>query len=353
MNYKLFKNKKIIITGFNGFKGAWLSIWLSYLGAKLYGISLNNKDKNNHFNLVRNKINLKEFYLDIRDKKKLDKTIKKIKPDFFFHLAAQSIVYKSIKKPTFNWETNVIGFLNVLLSLSNLKKKCVAVMVTSDKCYKNLERTKGYSENDILGGEDPYSASKASSEILFHSFFKTYILNKNPFLRVATARAGNVIGGGDWTEKRLIPDCMKKWLYNKTVIIRKPNATRPWQHVLEALNGYLMLASKMSNDPKLNGQSFNFSSNKIRNESVINFLIKIKKTWPNIKWKIVKEKKFHESKLLQLNNSKAKKKLRWSAKLNLSQTINFLVDWYKNFKKSKKLTYKISLDQIKSFQNKY
>ena len=225
-------------------------------------------------------------------------------------------------------------------------------MVTSDKCYKNLERIKGYSENDILGGEDPYSASKASSEILFHSFFKTYILNKNPFLRVATARAGNVIGGGDWTEKRLIPDCMKKWLYNQTVIIRKPNATRPWQHVLEALNGYLTLASKMSKDPKLNGQSFNFSSNKIRNESVIKFLNKIKIVWPSIKWKIVKEKNFHESKLLQLNNSKAKKILKWSAKLNLNQTIKFLVDWYKHFKKNKNLTYKISLDQIKLFQKK-
>ena len=352
MNYKLFKNKKIIITGFNGFKGAWLSIWLSHLGAKLYGISLKNKDKNNHFNLVRNKINLKEFYLDIRDRKKIDLTIKKIRPDFVFHLAAQSIVYKSITKPTFNWETNVIGFLNILLSLSNLKKKCVAVMITSDKCYKNLERKKGYSENDILGGVDPYSASKASSEILFHSFFKTYILKKNPFLRVATARAGNVIGGGDWTEKRLIPDCMKKWLNNRIVMLRNPHATRPWQHVLEALNGYLILAKKLSQDEKINGQSFNFSSNKIKNETVLNFIKKIKHIWPSIKWKINKQNKFYESTLLQLSNTKAKKVLRWSAKLNLEETINFLVEWYKTYKLDRNSVYKISLKQIKRFQNK-
>jgi len=352
MNYKLFKNKKIIITGFNGFKGAWLSIWLSHLGAKLYGISLKNKDKNNHFNLVRNKINLKEFYLDIRDRKKIDLTIKKIRPDFVFHLAAQSIVYKSIRKPTFNWETNVIGFLNILLSLSNLKKKCVAVMITSDKCYKNLERTKGYSENDILGGEDPYSASKASSEILFHSFFKTYISKKNPFLRVATARAGNVIGGGDWTEKRLIPDCMKKWLNNRIVNLRNPQATRPWQHVLEALNGYLTLAKKLSQDENINGHSFNFSSNKIKNETVLDFIKKIKHIWPSIKWKINKQNKFYESKLLQLSNTKAKKVLGWSAKLNSKETINFLVEWYKSYKLDRNSVYKISLKQIKRFQNK-
>ena len=352
MRFKNFKNKRILITGFNGFKGAWLSIWLSHLGAKLYGISLKNSDKNNHYNLVRKNINLKEFYIDIRDRKKLKKTILKIKPDFVFHLAAQSIVYKSIKKPSFNWETNVIGFLNILLSLSELKKKCVGVLITSDKCYKNLERLKGYSEDDILGGEDPYSASKASSEILFNSFFKTFILNKNPYLRVATARAGNVIGGGDWTQMRLIPDCMKKWLYNKTVIIRKPKATRPWQHVLEALNGYLLLASKMSSSKRLNGESFNFSSNKIKNESVINFIKNIKLLWPNIKWKVIKEKKFHESKLLQLNNTKAKKKLKWSAKLNLKETIVYLVDWYKKFNINKDLIYDTSIEQIKSFENK-
>jgi len=353
MNFvKIFKKKKVLITGFNGFKGAWLSIWLNQLGAKLYGISLKNNDKKNHYNLVKKKINLKEFYIDIRDRKKLKKTILKIKPDFVFHLAAQSIVYKSVKEPAFNWETNVIGFLNILLSLSQLKNKCVGVLITSDKCYKNLERLKGYSEDDILGGIDPYSASKASSEILFNSFFKTFILNKNQYLRVATARAGNVIGGGDWTQMRLIPDCMKKWLYNKTVIIRNPRATRPWQHVLESLNGYLLLASRMSKSKNLNGESFNFSSNKIKNESVINFIKNIQKLWPNIKWKVVKHKKFHESKLLQLNNKKAKKKLKWSAKLNFKETIVYLVEWYKKFKTNKDLIYDISVKQIQLFEKK-
>ena len=225
-------------------------------------------------------------------------------------------------------------------------------MVTSDKCYKNLERKKGYNETDILGGVDPYSASKACSEILFNSFYKTFILNKNPFLKVATARAGNVIGGGDWTEKRLVPDCMKKWLNKRVVILRNPNATRPWQHVLEALNGYLILAKKLDGDEKINGQSFNFSSNKIKNETVLKFIKKIKLIWPSIKWKIGKKNKFYESKLLQLNNTRAKKVLSWSAKLNLEETINFLVEWYKSYKLDRNSVYKISLKQIKRFQNK-
>jgi CDP-glucose 4,6-dehydratase len=351
-NLNVFKNKKVLITGHNGFKGSWLTIWLSLLGAKIAGISLPNQDPNNHFNLVKNKLKVKSFYFDIREKKKLENIILKQNPDFVFHLAAQSLVYKSIIDISFNWETNVIGVLNVLEALNKLNKKCVGIIITSDKCYKNIEQTKGYKEIDTLGGIDPYSASKASAEILFNSYFKTFVENKNKQLRICTARAGNVIGGGDWSNNRLIPDCMKMWLKHKIPEIRSPNSTRPWQHVLEALSGYLSLSSKLHKDKSINGHSFNFSSDKIKNVTVLKFLRKIKAKWPEISWNLKKINKFYESSLLQLDTSKAKKILNWKARLDIDETIELVVNWYKNFQQNKKNTLKISREQIIKFMKK-
>jgi CDP-glucose 4,6-dehydratase len=351
-NPDIFKNKKILITGHNGFKGSWLTIWLSLLGAKVVGVSLPDKKLNNHFNLVKTKIKVKSYYFDIRNKKKLEKVILKEKPDFVFHLAAQSLVYKSILDVRFNWETNVVGLLNVLEALNKLNKKCTGIIITSDKCYKNLEQKKGYKETDILGGVDPYSASKASAEILFHSYFKTFIENKNNKLRLCTARAGNVIGGGDWSKNRLIPDCMKMWLKHKIPEIRNPNSTRPWQHVLEALSGYLDLSLRLDRDNSINGHSFNFSSDKIKNVTVLQFLKKIKIKWPEINWKVKKNNQFYESSLLQLDTSKAKKILNWKARLDIDETIEFVVNWYKNFKKNKKNTLHVSSEQIMIFMKK-
>ena len=349
--FKIFKNKKIIITGHNGFKGSWLTIWLNLLGAKVVGISLKDDSKNNHFNLVKKSIKIKSYYFDIRNKAKLQKVIISEQPDYIFHLAAQSLVYRSILNPKFNWETNVIGLLNLLDSILKLNKKCYAIIVTSDKCYKNLEQKKGYKETDILGGIDPYSASKASVEILFHSYYQTFFVNKKK-IRLCSARAGNVIGGGDWSDFRLIPDCMKMWLNNKLVIIRNPNATRPWQHVLEALSGYLILAYEMTKNKEINGASFNFSSSKIKNISVKDFIKKISKKWPKIKWKIKSSNKFYESSLLQLNNSKAKRVLNWKAKLSINETIDFVVDWYKNFNINKKDIFFVSQNQIIKYMKK-
>ena len=349
---ELFRNKKIIITGHNGFKGSWLTIWLSLFGAKLVGISLKKNNKDNHFNLVKKKIKVKSYYFDIRNKKKLQNVILKEQPDYIFHLAAQSLVFKSILDVSYNWETNVLGLLNLLESISKMKKKCYGIIITSDKCYKNLEQIKGYKETDILGGIDPYSASKASAEILFHSYFKTFIINKKKNIRLCTARAGNVIGGGDWSNYRLIPDCMKMWLSNKKPIIRNPNSTRPWQHVLEALSGYLTLAIELTKNEKINGSSFNFSSDKIKNITVINFLKKIYDKWPNVKWRIKNSNKFYESSLLQLNSTKANKILNWKAKLNINETIDFVVEWYKNFNVNKQNTFLVSREQIIKFMKK-
>tara|TARA_B100001057_G_scaffold470650_1_gene532170 strand:+ start:1064 stop:2140 length:1077 start_codon:yes stop_codon:yes gene_type:complete len=346
---KKFKNKKVLITGHNGFKGTWLSLWLFLLGAKVYGISLKNNEKRNHFNLIKKKIKIKEQNIDIADNKRLSKYIRNLKPDFVFHLAAQSLVFKSVQDPLRNWNSNVIGFMNVLISLNSLKKNCIGIFITSDKCYKNLNKNISYKENDELGGIDPYSASKASAEILFHSFFKTFVNKKNKYLRICSARAGNVIGGGDWSEKRLIPDCMKKWLRDQTPLIRNPNATRPWQHVMEAIYGYLVLAVKLSENKSLNGQNFNFSSDKIKNASVKIFLKRLRKKLPNFNWKLERKNKFYESKLLQLNNSKAKKILKWEAKLNLSQTIELLTEWYIDFKRNKKIILNTSIKQIEFY----
>jgi len=209
--------------------------------------------------------------------------------------------------------------------------------------------SKGYKEDDELGGEDFYSSSKASAELIIHSFYQSFIKNKNKFLRIATARAGNVVGGGDWSKNRLLPDCMRCWSKNKKVILRNPNSTRPWQHVLEALSGYLHLAYQLNKNERINGESFNFSNNKIKNFTVLKFIKGIKKYWKNANWKIIKKSVFYESKLLQLNNIKAKKILKWDNKLKLIDTIKLVSEWYIAYYKNKEI---LTKEQILFYMQK-
>ena len=289
--YKQFKNKKVLITGHTGFKGSWLTSWLVMLGAKVTGLSINIPTTPSHFKAIKlkNKINHKK--VDIRNLKLLKKTFKKYQPDYVFHLAAQSLVKKSYYDPIYTWETNTIGTLNVLESLREIKKNCIAVLITSDKSYKNLEIKRGYKENDILGGKDPYSASKASAELAIQSHISSFFPLKKTKVLVGIARAGNVIGGGDWSENRLIPDCVKSWSKNKRVLIRNSQSTRPWQHILEAVRGYLLLALTLKKNKKLHGEAFNFGPENTKNYSVI-FLIKLmKKYWKEISWKMSNKKK--------------------------------------------------------------
>ncbi len=350
MNYKFFKNKKILVTGHTGFKGSWLVAWLNILGCKIMGISLSPGRKENHFKILKKNLEIIDKRIDIRNIKSLRKEILKFKPDIVFHLAAQAIVSTSYDYPKKTFETNVIGTLNLLSVLSELKRKCVAVLVTSDKCYKNIEVKRGYKETDELGGDDFYSSSKASAELVINSFYKSFIKNKNKFLLISTARAGNVVGGGDWSKNRLIPDCIKYWSKNQTVILRNPKATRPWQHVLEALSGYLHLAYELNKNNKLNGESFNFSNNEIKNFTVLDFIKGIKKYWKKANWKVKKISFFYESTLLQLNNSKAKKILKWENKLKLGETIKLVGEWYQAFYKSKKKV--LTKDQIIFYMKK-
>tara|TARA_B100000029_G_scaffold513343_1_gene612646 strand:- start:1169 stop:2245 length:1077 start_codon:yes stop_codon:yes gene_type:complete len=349
MNYlDTFKKKKIIITGHTGFKGSWLTLCLKYLGAEVLGISKDIPTKPSHFTASRVYKGIKSRKFNIKNFKKLKKTISQFKPDYVFHLAAQSLVNTSYKNPQDTWETNLLGTINVLESIRYLNKKVVVVIITSDKAYKNVEKKEGYKETDLLGGDDPYSASKASAEIAIQSYFNSYLKNKkNVFLGVA--RAGNVIGGGDWSKDRLIPDCIRAWAKKRKAIIRNPKSTRPWQHVLEAVWGYIFFAAKLNSSNRLNGQAFNFGPNTKKNFKVIELIKMMQKHWPSIKYSTPhkKTKKFHESSLLKLNCNKAKTFLKWRAVLNFEETITMTAQWYKNFYKNKIHT--TSIEQIEKY----
>lgn len=346
-----FKGKKIVITGHTGFKGSWLTMWLLKLGANITGVSNGILTNPSHYSYLNLKSKIKNKKIDLRNFNKINKLIKSHRFDYIFHLAAQSLVKESYLDPKNTFEINAIGTLNILESLKVVKYKCTIVLITSDKVYKNFEINRGYHENDILGGHDPYSASKASAEIIIQSYLKSFLYSRKN-LKIGIARAGNVLGGGDWSKNRLIPDCMKSWSKNKSVILRSPNSTRPWQHVLEAIHGYLILAINLKINPKINGEAFNFGPSNKKIRTVISVINIIKKNWNNVKFKKKKMKRNsqYESNLLKLNSTKAKKFLKWKSILTFDETIAMITDWYKNFydkrSKSKNLTY----SQISTFE---
>lgn len=353
---KFYNKKKILITGHTGFKGSWLVHWLSRYNVKIMGIGLNPDNNLSLFNyLDKKKLIDKRF--DIANYKKLEKNILEFKPDIIYHLAAQSLVKKSIVNPLETLRTNILGTANILNCINKLKKKTISVIVTSDKCYQNLNLLRGYREEDRLGGHDPYSASKASAEIVFKSYFNS-ILKKNKKIRIATARAGNVIGGGDWSSDRLIPDCVKAWILNNKVNIRNPNATRPWQHVLEPLVGYLLLAEKLySKKGYLYNQAWNFGPS-LKQNMKVKKLVQIFKRKMNSKSKIIinsKSKKFHnkninifESKHLNINSKKITNKLKWRPRLSILNSVELTYEWYAAFKKKKNLL-RLTNNQIKYY----
>ena len=346
-----FKNKKVIVTGHTGFKGSWLTLCLLKLGAKVVGISNELSSNPSHFKILKIEKKIKHNNINIVNLRILKKKILNEKPDFIFHLAAQALVKKSFIMPKYTFETNTIGTLNILECLRELKKKCVIILITSDKVYKNLEVSRGYKEIDILGGVDPYSASKVAAELIIKSYIKSFFSNKNNIL-IAVARAGNVIGGGDWSKDRLIPDCVKAWSKKKSARIRNPNSTRPWQNVLEAVFGYITLAINLSKKKTLHGEAFNFGPRNHQNYSVISVVKLMKKYWDNVSWKSYKKnyKIFQESSLLKLNSQKAKKILKWKSVLTFKENIYLVSDWYKNFYLNSKQAYKLTSDQIEFYQ---
>ena len=342
--YKTFNKKTVIITGHTGFKGTWLTIWLLLLGAKVIGISKDIPTKISHFKKSQVKNKITDIRANIKDINKVKKIIKNSNPDFVFHMAAQSLVRKSYINPIETWESNLMGTINVLESLKELKKRCIAIIITSDKCYKNNEWVWGYKESDELGGPDPYSASKGAAEIAIRSYYESFFKDSN--ISISSVRAGNVIGGGDWAEDRIVPDCMRAWSENKKLLVRNPNATRPWQHVLEPLSGYLTLATKLYKNNKLSGESFNFGPSFDNNYSVKSILDELGQYWPKNSWKIEKtQNKFHESSLLKLNCDKSLSYLDWSSTLEFEETIRLTSDWYKRFVSNENVM-KITKDQI-------
>ena len=345
---KLFKNKKVLITGHTGFKGTWLTLIMLGFGAKVYGISNNNETLLNKYKIHQFKKKLVDINLDIVKETKLVETVKKIKPDFIFHLAAQSLVFDSYQKPVITMQTNVFGTQNLLEAIRKLNK-CTAVFITSDKCYENIETKRGYKETDRLGGKDLYSSSKASAELLINSYYNSFFRdNKN--IRIATARAGNVVGGGDWNKNRLVPDCIKSWSKNKTLILRNPSSTRPWQHVLEPLRGYVDLSKLLYSNPKYSGKNYNFGPRINKNYNVEELVKGMSIHWKKVKWKIQKNKSvYFESKLLQLNCNKAKKELKWKPLLNFNDTCFLTIDWYKKYLNDKDKTLSIFTNQIDQY----
>lgn len=349
-----WKNKKVFITGHTGFKGSWLTCVLNHLGAKISGYALDPISKPNFFdNLNLSKFLSHDFRDNIQNFTSLNKAIKKTKPDIVFHLAAQSSVLVSYKNPEDTIKTNIFGTFNLLKSIKLNKSVKAAIIVTTDKVYLNEDKKINFNEDSKLGGHDLYSSSKACCEIITESFVKSFIEKQK--CKIATVRSGNCIGGGDWTEDRIIKDCVEAFVSKKNLIIRSPNATRPWQHVMEPICGYLKLAEKLFNQ---NGQKFigswNFGPSKT-NLSVLN-LAKIGKKVFNSKSKIIIRKNnktnLHESKYLSLNSKKSFKYLNWKVYMKPENSLKLTFDWYKTFYKNKKKVVELTISQFENYRKK-
>ena len=338
INKNFWKNKKVLVTGHTGFKGSWLVIWLKILGAKVYGYSLKPSTNPSLYKLSKIEQIINRSYIkDIRNLKSLKKVINSVKPSIVFHLAAQPSVRYSYNKPIETIETNILGSTNLLEISKNNKNIKAIVMIATDKVYKNDEKKISFNENHALGGKDIYSASKASSELILNAYIHSFFNDK--IIRLASARSGNVIGGGDWTKDRIVTDSISAFSKNKNLIIRYPEAIRPWQHVLEPLYGYILLAQKIyQSEGKKYVGSWNFGPKTQNNKRVIDLVKKLKKDMKSkSKIRIVKEKKLLESKFLLLNSSKSSKLLKWKKYLSFNKTIELTVDWYNDYKQRKNM----------------
>ena len=328
-----FQNKTVVLTGHTGFKGAWLTAWLKQLGAKVVGISLDPPTDPSHFIAATLSDGMVDLRIDIRNRIALEEAIVSAKPDFLFHLAAQALVRRSYEDPLETWQTNVVGTLHVLEALRKLDKPCAAVIITSDKCYDNVEWVWGYRETDAMGGPDPYSASKGAAELAIRSHIKSYFPKTSSKVRIASARAGNVIGGGDWAADRIVPDCVKAWSSDNLVELRNPLSTRPWQHVLEPLSGYLSLAIALSQRPELHGEPFNFGPQAQQNHSVLELVQQMSLHWDQVRWQDVSGSLAgpYESGLLKLNCDKSLHYLHWHAVMGFQDTVQMTAEWYRAY----------------------
>lgn len=324
-----FRGRRVFITGHTGFKGSWLAFLLHELGADVMGFALPPATKINHFALLALDQKIKHVVGDIRDVSHIANVLQDFEPEFVFHLAAQALVRSSYEDPVLTFSTNVIGSVNLLEAVRRCASVRSFVYITSDKCYENVEWMWGYRENDLLGGRDPYSASKAAAEIAFSSYERSFF-EQRPLLGAASTRAGNVIGGGDWATNRLIPDCMRAIEAGEPVRLRNPGSTRPWQHVLEPLAGYLLLASRLYEEPKRWGGAWNFgpSTHEGRTVQAVAEVIISHLGKGHIEV-AQSQTRLHEAHLLQLNCDKAHQLLGWYPRWQVDKTLEATALWYK------------------------
>ncbi|QNR22510.1 CDP-glucose 4,6-dehydratase (plasmid) [Exiguobacterium sp. Helios] len=323
-----YKGKTILVTGHTGFKGSWLSLWLVTLGAKVVGIGLKPNHEKDNFVKTNLSRKMTSIEMDIKEKASLEKIIEEHRPSIIFHLAAQPLVQESILTPYETIEDNVMGTLNILECIKKYEFIKSSIIVTSDKTYENKEQIWGYREIDHMGGKDPYSASKAAVEILTHSYMETFYSEQGT--GVATVRAGNVIGGGDWSKNRIIPDTVKFALENQRLQIRNPDSIRPWQHVLEPLSGYLLLAYKLFDDPSRYSSSWNFGPNKESMVSVEKLVSLVSERLKNVRYEVA-DTKNSETAFLNLDYSKSYFLLGWEPRLSIRQAVEMTIDWYNDY----------------------
>lgn len=355
---KYFWNKKkVLLTGHTGFKGTWLLLLLLELGVEVWGYS-NHYEKNSLFNfLIKEKsiflnnndwVHLEE---DLLNRKKLQEVINKFQPDIVIHMAAQAIVRTSYIYPLETWNTNLLGSLNLLDAITLNNKNCAVVFVTTDKVYENEDNGRVFKEDDKLGGSDPYSASKAALEIAVSSWRKSFLQNTNSLVNLATARAGNVIGGGDYAKDRIVPDIIKALVNKQKILIRNPNSSRPWQHVLESLNGYLTLCENLYKNNKGFIDCFNFGPDEVNNRTVNELVKKINIYWPCDCYYEQKNDEPYEAKSIKLDISKSKKVLNWTPTWNFETTVLKTINWYKNYHSNGSRAYDLCMNDINHFMS--
>jgi len=354
----IYKNKKVLITGHTGFKGSWLSLWLTELGASVIGYSLESPTEPNLFEAINLKDIITQIIGDVRDEEHLTSVFEKYQPEFVFHLAAQPLVRTSYKEPKLTYETNVMGTVNILEAVRRTKSVRVCVIITSDKCYENKEGVYGYRETDPMGGYDPYSSSKGCAELVTSAYRKSFFnpedYGKTHDVTLSSVRAGNVIGGGDWGEDRLIPDCVRALSQKKEIVIRNPQATRPWQYVLEPLSGYLLLGGLMHEEGAKYSNPWNFGPN---DESIITVeeLVKLViKHWGSGAYTIDTSSHPHETGFLKLDASKARALLGWKPIYDVYEAAEKTINWYKIFYNGmrKEKLYEFTVEEIMEYSNR-
>lgn len=324
----IYRGSRVLITGHTGFKGSWLAHWLNELGARIGGISLDPETQPNHWDQLN--LNIDDHRFDIRNEDKVKAVVEAFHPTIVFHLAAQPLVRRSYHEPLDTWSTNVMGTAHLLEACRHVGSVQAIVVITTDKVYVDQGWQRGYRECDRLGGHDPYSASKAACELLIDSYRNSFLSQANAPL-LASARAGNVIGGGDWSEDRLIPDLIRSVTQQNPLIIRSPRATRPWQHVLDCLSGYLLLGQGLLEKRQELAEAWNFGPESEDNRTVEDVLISLQEHWPALKWEQTAAPQPHETTFLYLDHAKAKRILDWQPVLGLGQAMKFTADWYRQF----------------------